>query len=101
MYAPACPGKPWHGQEVDVLFGSTVIASEQPATVQELRVGVNLRTAWAAFATDQNAGLSALGWPTFNKNESNVIQLGLNGTQVERVASAVTTDEQCYTNFSE
>ena len=32
----ACPGQLWHGQEVYVLFGSTVFASKEKATLEEL-----------------------------------------------------------------
>ena len=38
-YANACPGRPWHGEEVDVMFGSTVAATLLPATSQEVDMG--------------------------------------------------------------
>lgn len=39
MAFTACPGQPWHGQEDFVLFGTTVIDSNEPPTPKELSDG--------------------------------------------------------------
>lgn len=87
MFAPTCPGKPWHGQDVYILFGSTALASAQLATQQELLVGTYMRSAFAAFAYNSTHGLEAFSWPMFNYNMSNAINLGLNSTPPWDVAS--------------
>lgn len=101
VYAPACPGKPWHGQEVYVMFNTTALSTGQAATADEIAAGAYMRKAWSALAHDPTGGLSSqLGWPTFNSNKSNVVQLAhTNGTGFH-VASAVATDQICFTNFS-
>lgn len=83
------------------MFNSTALATGEPATADEVAAGAYMRQAWSALAHDPTAGLSSqLGWPTFNSNESAVVQLAhTNGTGFH-IASAVAMDAICFTNFS-
>lgn len=99
-YAPACPGKPWHGLEVYIMFNATEAGTGQRATAEEVAAGAYMRKAWSTFARDPTMGLSSqLHWPTFNSNESNIVQLAhTNGTGF-KVANAVSRDALCFTKF--
>lgn len=83
------------------MFNSTALATGQPATAEEVAAGAYMRKAWSALAHDPTNGLtSELGWPTFNSNQSNVVQLAhMNGTGFH-VASSVKSDAICFTKFS-
>lgn len=82
------------------MFNSSALATGQAATAEEVAVGTYMRKAWSTFAHDPTGGLSGIGWPAFNSNQSNVIQLAPNNDTGFRVVSAVASDAICFTNFS-
>ncbi|KAM0545802.1 hypothetical protein ACHAPJ_011128 [Fusarium lateritium] len=100
LYAPACPGKPWHGQELYVIFNSSELATGVVATPDELAGGKYWRNALATFANNPSKGLitmsSPIQWPKFNKGKGQVaVTLGGNST-FERVAPDLKWTLPCY-----
>ena len=100
VYYEVCPCKPWHGQEIYVLFGSTRIASKENATKAENEVGWYLREAFTAFARDPQKGLRGkMGWPKQEVGGDGLIALGLNET-LAADEDAKQIDAVCRTELS-
>ncbi|KAF3025955.1 hypothetical protein E8E14_014974 [Neopestalotiopsis sp. 37M] len=101
LYAPACPGKPWHGQELYVIFNSSELATGYAATPAELAGGEYWRNALATFARNPSTGLtansSAIQWPEFVESQGQAaVTLGGNST-FEEVAPDLEWTAPCYT----
>lgn len=56
----------YHGSEMTLVFNTTYIVTNTPDSDDELRVSQWFQIAWATFASDPVAGLTTLGWPTYD-----------------------------------
>ena len=99
--APICPGQPWHGQEVNVMFNSTQIATEFSATPREIGLGRYIRDVIGAFAHDPEGGLADLGWVSVNSDLTEINALGLNTTAYHDTISAQKFDADCLTMYTQ
>jgi cholinesterase len=96
---PACPGKPWHGQDVYVMYNSSEIASRKAATKDEVKMGLYMRKAWSAFAHDPANGLAKTkNWPKMTHLQTEVAVLGANDKKFskENMAAAYAKCEILY-----
>ncbi|KAJ2931541.1 hypothetical protein H1R20_g5576, partial [Candolleomyces eurysporus] len=67
----------FHGADIPIIFGTFASVQTNPApTVHEVAFSLYVKNAWAEFAKNPSAGLTAVGWPTYNPTTDTLVQLG-------------------------
>ena len=67
----------FHGAEIPLVFGTFASVQTDPTpTAPQVAFSLYVKNAWAEFAKNPSAGLTAVGWPTYNPSANTLVQLG-------------------------
>ncbi|RXW12988.1 hypothetical protein EST38_g12869 [Candolleomyces aberdarensis] len=67
----------FHGADIPLIFGTFASIQTNPApTADEVAFSLYVKKAWAEFAKNPSAGLTGVGWPTYNPSADTLVQLG-------------------------
>jgi cholinesterase len=82
----------YHGSDLEMVFAASPDVSGLPDSADENAMQAIMQNAWAAFASDPNAGLrKQVGWPVYDGNANTLIALAQNNSP-----SAVFVDPKQY-----
>ncbi|KAK9788217.1 hypothetical protein AB5N19_02966 [Seiridium cardinale] len=88
------PTGAWHGSEIPSLFNQTP-DNGIPNTLNQIAIGMYMRTAWASFAKDPAKGLLTLGWPQYSTDGKTLVCLALNDTLGPNLDKGDAYDQSC------
>lgn len=98
LYLPtANASQAWHTGDIPTLFGTSGDMSGEAPTDAQVAFGNYIRGAWATFAADPAAGLSAppYAWPQYDPNAQTLIRLGQNNATTAEYGFPKDVDVGC------
>ncbi|KAJ2936214.1 hypothetical protein H1R20_g882, partial [Candolleomyces eurysporus] len=66
----------FHGADIPIVFGTFASVQTNPPTDHEVAFSLYVKNVWAEFAKNPSAGLTGVGWPTYNPSADTLVQLG-------------------------
>ncbi|CAG7918797.1 unnamed protein product [Penicillium olsonii] len=85
----------YHGADLPMVFGTSEQVSGIPNSDRENEFSRFISSAWVAFATDPNHGLTKFGWPRYNPEEKTLVALAYMKDENFRTIQSSEVEQRC------